>query len=400
MPQNFFEPRTPVRRVPGRGLVPEPVREPEPVPAPEPAPVPDEPSWARIYWNTLRSFLRRRLGMAPRAPRARHDGDSTRHDGDGTRAKPARRPLLLAVAVLVAAVLALTAVLLTNRSGTGTGADADGVHRADRPGSLAGPAASGPSAPAQDAPSPQVRDETAAWVAAHVGPGQVVACDAAVCGALAALDFPASSTVLVQGSAQQVQSADVAVVTATLRSRLGAVLDEVTAAQPLATFGAGAQRVTVQTVAHAGRAAYARATTADLADRRAAGKALLANKRLTFAPGARTLLAAGRVDIRVCALLATLSGSHALTVTSFGTAAPGAGPGVPLSGLDLSTVDKTPATGAGAPAAAVRALIAAQQAPYRPLATATAPGAAGAPAVLTVLYAQPAPTGLVSNPTP
>lgn len=390
MPQNFFEPRTPVKRRQasafeprassprtGDGQAPEPARPEEPSgppPSGQPTsgPPPREPSWLRIYWNTLRSFTRRRLGLGPRPPR----------EDDGPRS---RRPLLIAVAVTVAVALLAVAVVLT-KSGGGS----------DPSAAPATPTAT----PADGEPSPQVRNAVAAWVATHVGPGQVVACDAAVCGALAARDFPASSTVWVRDSVQELQSADVAVLTSTLRARLGAAVDEVTAAEPLAAFGAGTQRVTIRAVAHAGRAAYASAATADLADRRFAGTALLKNKRLTLAASARTLLAAGQVDIRLCALLATLSSGHTLTVASFGAPSPGAGAGVPRTAMDLLTVDKAAATGTTGPAGALRALIAAQQAPYRPLSVTVRPAEAPAPAVLTVLFSQPAPVDLVDNPTP
>lgn len=338
----------------------------------------------RIYWNTLRSFTRRRLGLPPRTPGTPHP------DGDAPALRPARRRVLVVAAVLVVGVLIGAVVVL-----------AAGIRHPQR---AAPPAATG--APLPDAsgrrdavaggePSPEVRTEATRWVVQNVGPGQVVACDAAICGSLVSLNFPAASTVWIKDGLPDLQSADVAVVTETLRSRLGADLTEVTAAEPLAVFGSGAQQLTVQAVAHAGRASYSRSTADDRADRRAAGRALLANSRITFSAPSRDLLRQGLVDMRVCALLATLSSGHTLVVDSFGPAAPGAGPNVPHSTLDLSTVDKVPVVSHTAQATALRVLVAAQHAPYRPLSTTTRTARPGSPAALSLRYSQPA---IVSSP--
>lgn len=265
---------------------------------------------------------------------------------------------------------------------------------------LAVPVAGKPSGPADTGPSSGVRAETARWVIRNVGPGHVVACDAAMCGSLAALGFPASSTVWVKDSALELQSADVAVLTSTLRTRLGPAVGALTAAQPLAAFGSGTQTVTIQPVAHAGRAAYERAMAADLADRGLAGRALAANSRITFAAAARVPLERGLVDMRICALLATLSSGHTLTVESFGPAAPGAGTGVPRNGVEISTIDTVSAVGTAEPATALRALVAAQQPPYRPLRTETRAAQTGSPAVLTLLYSQPAPVSPQNGAAP
>lgn len=390
MPQNFFEPRTPVRRTRPPGVVAgverarsegESARVPkekvEPVVGA--GPPGDEPSWVRIYWNTLRSFVRRRLGLGPLGPRG------------GEAGRPAHRRAVVVVVVGLALVAGLIAVAVAvTGGGTGTDARRTQPRTGDRR-----------NVPVVESASPEVRGQVVTWVVGHVGPGQVVACDAAVCGALASAGFPASSLVALQDSAQDVQSADVAVLTATVRSRLGAGVDALTAAEPLAVFGTGGQAVSVRAVAHAGRAAYGRAVTADRGDRAAAGKALLANKRLVFRAGSDALLAHGQVDLRICALLAALGGSgHTVTVDSFGPPSPGAGLDMPRTALFITAVDRAPATGNSQSAVAVRQLIAAQQAPYKPLTTLTRPARAASPAALSVLYAQPSPLGLVDHPTP
>ena len=395
MPQNFFEPRSPVNRVPPAGMAPglEPPRrladstdQDQRTEAASADPAPSEtvwtgrgePSWMRVYWNTLRSFIRRRVGLGPKPSRI----PGQRIPDERIPDRQVRRrsgPIVLAAAVIVVA-LAATAVL----------ADVGTHHR---------PESVGRRAAAAD-PAAAVRTAAARWIVQNIGAGHVVACDAAVCGALTALGFPASSLTWVQSSVQGFQSADVAVLTTTLAARFGATLTPLTAPEPLAVFGTGNQTITITAVAHAGRAAYAQQMAADLSARKLAGAALLANHRISFAPQARILLARGLVDLRVCALLAFASSGHTLTVPSFGPAVPGAGPDIPYSSLEITAVDQQPATGGSAAAAALRALVAAQRAPYLPLTTSPLPGSAGTAAALLLRYAQPAPVDLLENPTP
>lgn len=354
MSQNLFEPRRPVK---------------ETAPAAEtyrPTPPGQEPTWVRIYWNTLRAFLRRRLGMGSIASRP--------PEGDPGRS---RRLLILVVASTALAAVAVVAVVFATAGKEGNGS-ARGNGSADEPGGQDG------------RPSPAVREDLARWATEHIGTGQVIACDAAVCGALGAAGFPDTSLVRIKESAGELQSADVVALTTTLRARLGTAVDEITAPRPFAAFGRGAGAAELYAVAHEGRAAYAGRTAADLAERRDAGQALLANESLTFSGPALALLSEGLVDMRVCTLLAALGGEHTLGISSFGDAAPGAADTVARAGLEIETVDSVGAAGDAEPATALRALIAAQRPPYLPLDTAVRPSAGGRSAILTVRYAQPA----------
>ena len=379
MPQNLFEPGRPVARnqPPGSATGPLPARgaPAEPV---EQQPPGREPSWLRVYWNTFRSFARRRLGLGPRPPRIRQESRSTG---------------LIVLTVLAGSVvvigLAGAGVALGGKQGDGTRSGS-----AARP--QAAPVASGTDAGAagtepSGVPSPAVRTQVAQWVIADIGPGNLVACDAALCGTLASLGFPLASLVPVGDSAEALQGADAVLVTTTLRSRLGDVLTALTADQPLAEFGTGAQAVTVQPIAHAGRAAYTSQLAADVVERQQAGTALLSNSRIVFAPQARLTISQGRVDLRVCAILATLGTGHVLTVASFGPTAPGAGPAIPLTGLEITSIDHRPATGSGPQARALRTLVGAQQPPYRPLSTSTVAAHGDSPTALVLRYSEPGP---------
>ncbi|MEU3464234.1 hypothetical protein ABZ721_30295 [Streptomyces sp. NPDC006733] len=396
MPQDFFEPRRPADRArpPGTPARSEPSRRdhggsgwPDEVILAAPphlrARLPGEPAGRP---RPLRARLRGLRSALPSAPFVRaRPRSAPRLPARGTGSSAGRRFLVGAAVAAIVGLISAGVVFATVNS--------DPVGARPR----AVPVPNGPPVLLDTGPSSDVRAATARWIISNVGPGHVVACDAAMCGSLAALGFPASSTVWVKDSALELQSADVAVLTSTLRARMGSALTAVTAAQPLATFGTGSRAVTIQAVAHAGRASYERASAADLADRRLAGAALAANSRLTFTGAARAPLERGLVDMRICALLATLSSGHTLTVVSFAPAAPGAGAGVPRNGVEISVIDTVSAAGPAQPAVALRTLIAAQQAPYRPLRTETRAGPA---AVLSLLYSQPAPVTQRTDPAP
>src|SRR5581483_5967226 len=155
--------------------------------------------------------------------------------------------------------------------------------------------------------------------------------------------------------------------------------------------GTGAARIDVRVVAPDGSARYRRALAADLRSRRAAGLQLLRDPRLVATPAARAALAAGQVDARLLIILAALAAnepaqglaSEPLRVTGFGTADPGASPGLPLRTAEL--------TASGGTARRMLAFLRAQRSPYQPAYA----GAAGA--AVTVGFAAPAPLGLLHD---
>jgi hypothetical protein len=258
---------------------------------------------------------------------------------------------------------------------------------------------SDPTASAAAAPVPSPTPDTlraVAWVDSTVGPTHVVACDMSVCALLHSDGFPTSSLV-VASSLTGVEQADTVILTSTLRAQLGTAASTIVAPQPLAVFGSGAGRVEVAAVALNGPAAYTQSITSDRAGRRVAGNALLSNTHLIVDASARSLLAAGLVDTRVCALLALLAGSHTVTLAGFVPIAPGAGPDVPSSGVVIETIDGQPATGSSTAAAWLLSTIQTQQDPYR--AVSAAPGSLNGIPGLRVLYSQPGPFGLLSGMT-
>jgi len=252
--------------------------------------------------------------------------------------------------------------------------------------SAQGPAPAGASsAPVTSATA--VRTEAATWVARQVSRSAIVACDPAMCAALAQHGVPPGNLLVLGPGAGDPLGSDVVIGTAAVRSLFGSRLASVYAPEVLASFGTGAARVEVRVVAPDGSARYQRTLAADLRSRRAAGLQLLRDPRLAAAPAARAALAAGQVDARLLITLAALAAnepaSEPIRVAGFGAADPGASPGLPLRTAQL--------TAPGGAAPRVLAFLRAQRSPYQP-SYARAGGS-----VVTVGFAAPAPLGLLDN---
>jgi hypothetical protein len=127
-----------------------------------------------------------------------------------------------------------------------------------------------------------------------------------------------------------------------------------------ASFGAGVVRVDVRAIAPAVPAAVRTQLAAERAALASAGRQLLGNKNIQVSPSARAVLADGRVDARLLAILSLLSAQLPVRLLGF-IGAPGAGSGMPLRGAEI---------GVASPSArsAVVGLLDAQQGLYRPAA--------------------------------
>ncbi len=217
----------------------------------------------------------------------------------------------------------------------------------------------------------------------QVSGAAIIACDPAMCAALAQHGVPAGNLLVLGPGAGDPLGSDVVLGTTAVRGLFGGRLAAVYAPEVLASFGTGSARIDVRVVAPDGSAAYRRALAADRQARRAAGLQLLRDPRLTAAPAARAALADGQVDARLLITLSALAVSQPVQVTSFGSPAPGASPGLPLRTAELT-----------APAGTAHRMLAflhAQRSPYLPAYA----GLAGS--VLTVEFGAPAPLGLLQD---
>jgi hypothetical protein len=250
------------------------------------------------------------------------------------------------------------------------------------------------SAPASSTPpGSATRLRAASWVAAQVSRSAVVACDPAMCAALQRDGVPAGEllTLGTDGPADPLGS-DVVVATAAVRSEFGIRLASVYAPVILASFGSGTTAIQVRAIAPDGAPAYARALRADLAARQRLGMDLLHNPDLIVSAPARAQLAAGDVDTRLLATLATLADMQRLRVIAFADAGPGAAPIVPLRSAEVA---------AAAPSGPVWihsavAFLSAQQPPFRP-SSARPARAPGYPHALLISFPCPSPLGLLAT---
>ena len=147
----------------------------------------------------------------------------------------------------------------------------------------------------------------AAWVAQQVARSAIVACDPLMCSALEAQGVPAANLLILRTGTTSPLGAQVVVVTPAVRSQFGSRVDSVYAPSVIAGFGSGPDQVSVQVIAKNGPTAYLTALRQDVADRKAAGAQLLANKRIQASAEARAQLGAGAVDSRLLIMLPALA---------------------------------------------------------------------------------------------
>ena len=210
------------------------------------------------------------------------------------------------------------------------------------------------------------RSQAAAWVAQQVSPDVTVSCDPGMCRQLQRDGFPAARLKPLPPSARILPDSGVVVATSAIRSQFGLRLAAVYAPQVIASFGSGAARVDVRTIAPAGASSFKTQLDAEQTALVSAGRQLLGNKNIRAAASAQAALAAGQVDARLLTILSLLSAQMPVRLLGF-TGAPGAGPGAPLRGAEIGVTSS-------AAQSAVVALLDAQQSPYRPTVAAEADG--------------------------
>jgi hypothetical protein len=284
----------------------------------------------------------------------------------------------IVVVLVVFAAGGLTVVLLRN-NGSGTAA-------------RGGSAPSGTPGLAQVQAAAAARQQAAAWVTAQVSHSAVVSCDPAMCAALQARGFPAGDLMTLGSAASDPLGSAVIVATTAVRSEFGSRLTSVYAPTVMASFGSGSARIDVRVYAAGGAAAYLTALRADQAVRQRLGSVLLRNSRVSETPAARAQLAAGQVDTRLLAIIATLSAGGPVSIAAFGDAGPGASAGVPLRAVELAS----PPGAKDGYLRSVLALLSVQQAPYLPN-SATIARLADGRQVVRIEFAAPSPLGLLSG---
>jgi hypothetical protein len=239
------------------------------------------------------------------------------------------------------------------------------------------------------------RNLAAAWIAAQVSRGVIVACDPLMCTALERDGLPAGDLELLGTGAGDPLGSGVVVSTTAVRSELGSRLASVYAPTVLASFGGGPSSVAVRVTAPDGAAAYLSAAHTDVLARQQDGERLLRNGNVHVPQAGEAELVAGDVDSRLLITLATLANSVPVYVRQFGDAGPGAPAGTPLRSMAIS--GSVLLQRHGSYLDFVLAFLRAQRAPF--LATARVSGT-GAATVLTIAFTAPSPLGLLSAQSP
>ena len=282
------------------------------------------PSWPTVIATTLRLWLQRHV-ISPRPNPSQPPGKYRRLG-----------VTVLAVVVLGAAVAVVLSVVRAGHTATAPQASARQARAAADPAPVkSAPAGRRVDGPATLAAAGASRQQAAAWVAAQVSRGVIVACDPLMCTELQQRGFPAADLSQVSTSSGDPLGAGIVVSTATVRSQLGSRLATVYAPVVIASFGAGADLVQVRVTAPGSAAAYLAAVRADARARRFAGIELAGNKNIVMQARARAVLTAGRVDSRLLITLGALSHRFPVRIASIGDAGPGAAAGVPLRQLTI-----------------------------------------------------------------
>jgi hypothetical protein len=169
-----------------------------------------------------------------------------------------------------------------------------------------------------------------------------------MCTALQAQGMSPGNLLMLRPSSGDPLGSDLVMASPAVRTEFGRRLAGVYAPVIIASFGSGDLRIDVRAVAPDGSAAYRAALAADLAARRAAGRELLRNPRISFSAVARGDLVAGRVDSRLLLTLAAMVWIEPVQAVAFTDSGPRAAPGVPLRAVELTVPRRAGATGRAA----------------------------------------------------
>ncbi len=240
----------------------------------------------------------------------------------------------------------------------------------------------------------KARSAAASWIVAQVSRRAVVACDPAMCAALAQRDFPARDLKTIGRSAPYPLTAALVVVTPAVSQRFDARVTRSRAPAVLASFGAGSSRVDVRINAPRGAAAYESAVRTDRKLSKSVGTGLITSRQIAATFAARKAMTSGQVDARLLIVITALASENPIRILDFGTSQPGAAPGMPLRLADLAATDAAAHLTEKVYVRALEDLLRAQPARYRPMRLATV--TIGGLRALRIEFAAPSPLGVLN----
>ena len=183
----------------------------------------------------------------------------------------------------------------------------------------------------------------ATWVDHQVSHDAIVACDNAMCSALAAAGFPGRHLKHISPGTPYPSHAQVVVVTPLVERQFGVKRKCSEAPPVLARIGSGSTAIVIRVVAAQGTAAYKAQLKANQRQLRTGGAGLLSSRQVTASPMARRLLLAGRVDARLIVVLTAVAAVHPDRHRELQRLRRGVSPGVSFRTAELAPND--PAAG-------------------------------------------------------
>jgi hypothetical protein len=375
---------------PDRAPDPEPARSPRPKPTPapaQPAPTHPVPAAEPAAAEPAASVQPRRL--------SRPRNDSTSGPDAAADRNHLRKQLAWAAAVFLVVVTAVSTAFALVNHGPSTSqvqqasAGSQSGHQAGRPGGTGTKALAGLSR------AGITRARAAQWVVREVSRSAIIACDDVMCNQLINEGLPASNVLVLGPSASDPLGADIVIGTPALRSQFGSRLGLVYAPSVLASFGRGPARIDIRVIASGGAAAFQQALTQDLEARQHYGDILLSNSQITVSPEAKPDVVSGLVDPRLLSMLPVLAQQHPIQILGFFDRAPGAGEGIPLSGVELAGSDSLSEMSAASYQKWLLGFLHSQRAPY--LAVSITKSVVHGHDVVFVRFARPSPIGLLSG---
>jgi hypothetical protein len=234
----------------------------------------------------------------------------------------------------------------------------------------------------------------ATWVAAQVSRTDVVSCDPAMCRVLEQHGFPAQQLLRLGTSAPYPVKSTVVVVTPILQRQFGTSLAANWAPAALASFGRGADLITIRIIAPHGALAYESALRADRQQRSAVGTGLVTSRQITMTPAAEGEMKAGDVDARLLIMITALASQHPIDILAFGGTWRGATADNPLRIADFAERVPTAHMSEREYAQTMTALLRAQPAAFRPVSIAMV--TFDGHSALQIEFPAPSPLGLIS----
>jgi hypothetical protein len=168
--------------------------------------------------------------------------------------------------------------------------------------------------------------------------------------------------------------------------------------RPIATFDENGTRVEVRQVLNGTPAEVATGIETEHTELLAAGKDLIASKRIELSPAAKAKLLAGDVDSRVILALAGLAQRHLVSVADFSNDSAGTAAGATARSVVIDALDGKPLASGNAAVTDTTSFFDAEVAPYRPMSLVLIdpqPGAASPDLVMN--FDAPGPLGLIAT---